>query len=165
MSTCRRRTIQLSKNIEYRKRRFASDLGATATADIGRQPADAEFDAQIFRCGTLRNHRKYEPQTQPQKQQATTRFSGMTSRHRPLPVLFGLPGIWAGNRWESSRWVNPLASNPIRKPFSYHPPVYASTPRVPVLPLATFNRNMATEGMQEKFLKCFLHMFGQRACL
>ena len=51
MSTCRRRTIQLSKNAKYRKRRFASDLVATKTVDIDRQPADAEFDAHIFRCG------------------------------------------------------------------------------------------------------------------
>jgi hypothetical protein len=155
MSTCRRRTIQLSKNAKYRKRRFSPDLVATATADIGRQRADAEFDAHIFRCGNLRNRRKYEPQTQPQKQQATTGSSGVASRHRLLPVLFGLPGIWAENRWESSRRVNPLASNPIRKPFSYHPPVYASTPRVPVLQLAIFKPTMATEGMQEEFLEMF----------
>ena len=47
MSTCRRRTIQLSKNLECRKRRFSSDLVATETTDVSRQPPDAGFDARL----------------------------------------------------------------------------------------------------------------------
>src|SRR5215471_6717324 len=55
--------------------------------------------------------------------------------------------------------VNPLASNPIRKPFSYHPPDYASTPGVPALQLATTNVSMRAEGMQEKFSKYSRYSF------
>ena len=93
MSTCRRRTIQLSKNRECRKRRFSPDLVATETADISRQSADAEFDARIPPLRQPKRQRKCEPQTQPQMQQATTCFSSTTPCHTQLPVLFGLPGI------------------------------------------------------------------------
>ncbi len=152
MSTCRRRTIQLSKNAKYRKRRFSSDLVATATADIGRQPADAEFDAHIFRCGNQGAAGSTSPKLNLKSNNTLQRRSVAP---QAVARLVWLPGIWAGNRWGSSRWVNPLASNPIRKPCSYHPPVYASTPRVPVLQLAIFKTSMASEGMQEEFFEMF----------
>jgi hypothetical protein len=115
MSTCRRRTIQFSKNLEYRKRRFSSGLAATKVAGIGRQPADAEFDARISpeakQATTGSTNPKLNPQSNTQQRLSATqtRAAGL------LPVLLELPGIWAGNRWESSLQGEPTCLRPYPK--------------------------------------------------
>ncbi len=117
MSTCRRRTIQLSKNLEYRKRRFSPDLLATETANIGRQPADAEFDARVSLLRQPARRRKCEPQTQPQTQHATTCLGGATPRHSLLPALFGLLGIWLATGGKVLVGVAPTCFKPYPKAF------------------------------------------------
>jgi hypothetical protein len=164
MSTCRRRTIQLSKNAKYRKRRFSSDLVATATADIGRQPADAEFEAHIFRCGNKETAGSTSPKLNLK--------SNNTLQRRSVAPQAVARLVWVA--WNLGRkQVGKFSSGEPTcfKPYPKALFVSSSSFRMPAPPECPYSSwqflklAWPQKECKRNFLKRFLYMFAQQACL